>query len=227
MLFSGYMFLIMMASIIPIAGQILSLVLVPAFPMAFMQACADIEQGKRIKPDLLLIGLRRPVFFPLLKLGMLYLLATVITIMMSTLVDDGLLWKVISGQTPLTMQMVQEGPLLNAMLLAMLVYTPAAMGFWYAAPLIMWQQMGVGKAVFYSFFSVWHARGAFLVYGFALICIGLLLPYIVKVLLTGILDQPQVVAIVLLPFWLMVWVVTYCSFYPTYTDVFGKPPTRD
>src|SRR5438876_9355872 len=75
-LFISYIFLMLALGIIPVVGQILPLVLVPVFSMAFMQACVQIEQGKRIYPSLLLTGFRSPAFPNLLKLGGLYLLAT-------------------------------------------------------------------------------------------------------------------------------------------------------
>ena len=55
---------------------------------------------------------------------------------------------------------VRESNMSLAMLCAAVLYTPAAMAFWYAAPLVMWQKMAVGKAIFYSFFSVRRAGKA-------------------------------------------------------------------
>ena len=46
-LFLSYMFLMFVIGIIPVLGQLLPLMLVPVFSMAFMQACVHIEQGKR------------------------------------------------------------------------------------------------------------------------------------------------------------------------------------
>ncbi|MEO8407135.1 MAG: hypothetical protein ABI476_01735, partial [Oxalobacteraceae bacterium] len=48
MLFLAYMFLMLAVGIIPLAGQVLPLILVPAFSIAFLQACVNIERGKRI-----------------------------------------------------------------------------------------------------------------------------------------------------------------------------------
>ena len=47
MLFLLYMLLLFSLSIIPLLGQILPLLLVPVFSLAFMQACVQIEAGKR------------------------------------------------------------------------------------------------------------------------------------------------------------------------------------
>ena len=52
-LFLAYMFLMLGLNLlqIPILGQILPVILVPVFAMAFMQACLNIEQGKRVYPN--------------------------------------------------------------------------------------------------------------------------------------------------------------------------------
>ncbi|MGH8808813.1 MAG: BPSS1780 family membrane protein, partial [Noviherbaspirillum sp.] len=103
------------------------------------------------------------------------------------------------------------------------VYTPAAMAFWYAAPLIAWQNMSVGKAIFYSFFAVKRSGKAFLVYGLAWVMIGVLMPALLSSLVALIFGKAFAVMFVLLTVSLILTVVMYCSFYPTYTHVFGRP----
>jgi hypothetical protein len=222
-LFLSYMFVMFAIGIVPLLGQILPMVLVPVFSMAFMQACANVEQGKKVYPNLLLTGFRSPAVVRLLQLGVLYLAAAVIAIAASMLVDGGAFWQIMSGQNALDPKTVRSSNMSLAMLFAAAVYTPAAMAFWYAAPLIAWQDMGVGKAVFYSFFAVKRAGKAFLVYGLAWILIGVLLPVIVSSIIALIFGQATIVMAVLLPLSIFMTVVMYCSFYPTYTHVFGRP----
>jgi hypothetical protein len=97
------------------------------------------------------------------------------------------------------------------------------MAFWYAAPLIMWQQMPLGKALFYSFFAVRRAGRAFLVYGLAWIVIAIAVPTVISMIIALVSGSFTVVFFILLPISIMLTVVMYCSFYPTYTSVFGKP----
>lgn len=222
-LFLSYMFLMLAIGILPLIGQILPMLLVPVFSMAFMQACANIEQGKRVYPNLLLTGFRSPALRKLLQLGMLYLAAAVLAIAASALIDGGIFWQVMSGQTELDPKTVRNSGMSLAMLFSAVVYIPAAMAFWYAAPLIAWQGMGVGKAIFYSFFAVHKARKAFLVYGLAWALIGVLVPAVVTSIIALLISRPIVVMIVLLPLSLILTVVMYCSFYPTYTAIFGRP----
>lgn len=224
-LFLAYMFLMLGLNLlqIPILGQILPVILVPVFAMAFMQACLNIEQGKRVYPNLLLTGFRSPALKNLLLLGVLYVIAAIVAIAASSLVDGGLFWLTVTGQSTLDPKEIQDSNISLAMMFAAVVYIPAAMAFWYAAPLIMWQKMGVLKAIFYSFFAVSRELKAFAVYGLAWAAIGVVLPAIVSVLIAAIVGNQSVTIMILLPLSIALTVVMYCSFYPTYTHIFGRP----
>lgn len=222
-LFLAYMFLMLAVGILPLIGQVLPLVLVPVFSMAFMQACADIEQGRKVYPNLLLAGFRSTGFRNLLKLGVLYLIAAVIAVAASSLVDGGVFWQIMSGDKDLDADAIRHSNMSLAMMFSAAVYTPAAMAFWYAAPLIAWQEMGVGKAVFYSFFAVKRSGQAFLVYGLAWLLIGVILPAVLSSIVALVVGKAFAVMVVLLAVSLILTVVMYCSFYPTYTHVFGRP----
>ena len=222
-LFLAYMFLMLAIGFLPLLGQILPLVLVPVFSMAFMQACVHIEQGRKVYPNLLLSGFRTPAVRPLLKLGVLYLLAAIIAVAASALVDGGIFWQVMSGEKALDSETIRGSNLSLAMIFSALVYTPAAMAFWYAAPLIAWQNMGIGKALFYSFFAVHRSGKAFLVYGAAWLLIGVMMPAVLSSLVALVVGKAFAVMVVLLTVSLVLTVVMYCSFYPTYTYLFGRP----
>jgi len=96
-LFLSYMFLMLALGLIPLLGQILPLILVPVFAMSFMQACVHIEQGKRVYPNLLMVGLRSPALRRLLMLGVLYALAALVAVAASSLVDGGTFLHAMSG----------------------------------------------------------------------------------------------------------------------------------
>lgn len=222
-LFFSYMFLMFVMGVIPVIGQLLPLILVPAFSMAFMQACVQVEQGQRVYPNLLLTGFRSPALRTLLILGVMYLAAAIVAVAASALVDGGVLWSIMSGQSALDIKTIRESNMSAAMLFAAAVYTPAAMAFWYAAPLAAWQNMSAGKSVFYSFFAVRKAGKAFLIYGLAWATIGIFLPVMASSVIALLVGTAAVTMIILLPLSLVLTVVMYCSFYPTYTSVFGKP----
>lgn len=223
-LFFGYMFLMLALGIIPVIGQLLPLILVPLFSMTFMHACVYVETGKRVYPNLLLVGFRSPAVRTLIKLGLLYLTAAMVAIGASSLVDGGIFLQAITGQIALDAQTVRDSNMTLAMIFSTVLYLPAAMAFWFAAPLIAWQNMGVGKAVFYSFFAVRRAGKAFLIYGLAWVTIGIVFPIILSSLIGAILNSPNASIFILMPMSLVLTVIMYCSFYATYTHMFGPAP---
>jgi hypothetical protein len=222
-LFLLYMLLMFSLSLIPLIGQLLPLLLVPVFSLAFMQACVQIESGKKVLPSLLLTGFRSPALGTLLRLGMLYLLAAVISVAASALVDDGMFWKLMSGQIAADDDKMPMTDLPLAMLVAGLVYTPFAMAFWHAAALAAWQRMSLFKAIFYSFFAVRRCGMAFLAYSLGWVVIGVAMPAVISAVLALLLGKNLVSVMLLTPLSVILTIVMYCSFYPTYVQVFGKP----
>lgn len=221
-LFLSYMFLMLALGIVPVIGQLLPLILVPVFAMSFMQACRQIEAGERVYPNLLLVGFRSPALRSLLTLGVLYLLAAFGATAVSRLADGGAFWNAMTG-AGLDPKQIENSNISLAMLVAALVYLPAAMAFWFAAPLIAWHQMPLGKALFYSFFAVSRAGKAFLLYALAWLVIGILLPAVVSTIVALLISNITIIVFILLPLSIILTVVMYCSFYPTYTAIFGKP----
>ena len=215
----AYLFLLLGLSIIPLLGQILPAILVPVFSMAFMQACVDIEEGRRVYPNLLLVGFRSPAVRALLLLGALYMLTALLVMGISLLVDGGALAKLFNGEKDLSEDAMRNAGL--ALLLAAVMYTPVMMSFWFAAPLVMWQKMGVVKALFFSFIAVKRAGKAFLFYGLVWALILTVLPVLVTGIVSLLTESALVATMVLMPLSVGMMVVMYCSFYPMYRDIFS------
>ena len=218
-LFLGYMFFMLVVSILPFLGQLLPVMLVPVFSMAFMRACLYIEQKKRVLPTLLLSGFRKPAFVSLLTLGLLYLVVAVLALGASALVDDGVFWQTVTGQIDARSNQVRESNVGGAILTAIAVYIPAAMAFCFAAPLIYWQKMGLGKAIFFSFFSVLRSSRAFIVFALAWFGISVIGSQVV-ILVFG---RSEMAMMVMLPMSVILTVVMHCSFYASYRQLFGTP----
>lgn len=218
-LFLGYMFMMICLSLLPVLGQIIPLMLVPVFSIAFMQACAGIEQNKRITPMLLFSGFHKPAFTPLFALGTLYLATTAAAILFSTLADDGVLAKFLMGRIEPDTQAMKDANVSGALLLALLVYIPAAMAFCFAAPLIYWQKMSLGKAMFFSFFAVARALGAFAT--FALGWFGIVMT--VSVIVVLIFGSSDTATALMVPLSVVLTIVVNCSLYASYRHIFGAP----
>jgi len=221
-LFFAYMFFNMGISLVPFIGRFLPLVLIPVFAMSFMQACRLIEGGVRVKPTVLLVGFRSEFFVRLFALGCLYLLAISGAALISQLFDDGALFEFISSEKPVDPKDLPQGRLFFGMLMAVLAFLPALMAFWFAGPLIMWHGMSVPKALFYSFFSVKRAAKAFLIYALSWFLISGLLPAIFVEILALVTGNTGFVVLLMMPVLALLTTIRYCSFYPTYQDIFEQ-----
>lgn len=217
-LFLGFMLFLVFVGLIPLVGQPLTLVLVPAFGAAFMQAGADIDRKQLVQPQLLATGFRKPVFNPLFRLGLLYFVVFALVLGMFMLLDDGALEKVMSGKLDPRSEEARSAQLWKPFLAAMVVYVPAAMAFAFAAPLILWRQMGVAKALFFSFFAVWRNLRPFLVFALSWFML-----FIMTIQILALLAGPKYLALVLQPVLVLFGIVTHCSFYASYRELFGAP----
>lgn len=226
MLFLLYMLLMFSLSLIPLLGSLLPLLLMPAFSMAFMQACVDITAQRKVRPGVLLTAFRSPALGSLLRLGVLYMLAAIAAIAASAVIDGGVFWKLLSGQIKPDSEAVASSNLPVAMLFSALIYLPFAMGFWHAAPLITWQRMTLFKAVFYSFFAVRRCGKAFLLYALGWFIIGFIAPLFIGSVLGLLVGKTMLgvlLPMLLVPMSVIFTLAMYCSFYPTYTAVFNPP----
>ena len=218
-LFSSYMFVMIGLGIIPIVGQLLPLFAAPTFSMVFMTACAQIEQSGRLNPLQLRASFASPVSRRLFTLGGLYLLGAGIATAVSYLIDGGIFMQLMMGKKSAETTAGQSASVLGTMLVLAIAYIPL---FWYAAPLIVWQKMSVGKAIFYSFFTVFREFKTFLVYFLAWLAIGALLPSLMAGMLTLVIGKGLAMLLMFLVT-IVLTVVMYCSFYATYVGVFGQP----
>ena len=64
---------------------------------------------------------------------------------------------------------------------------------------------------------------AFLAYGLGWIVIGVALPAVISAVLTLLIGKSAVTMMVLMPLSVILTIVMYCSFYPTYVQMFGRP----
>jgi hypothetical protein len=220
-LFMSYALFTMALMLIPPLGQLAYILLIPVFSMSFMLACVHMENGQKVSPALLLAFFRSPAIRPLLKLGGMQLLASALATAVFLMVVDDAFWQAMARKIPMDGPEVANSNFTQAVLIAALAYLPAAMAFWFAAPLATWQNMSLGKAFFYSFFALWRALKAFFLFFSIWFVIALILQELVGIIAATLGSTAAIVISV--PLWVMQMCIMYCSFYCSYTRIFGRP----
>jgi len=196
---------------IPVVGGALLPVLAPAGSLVFMIATRRVVAGERPMPGALttLKAAGRPRLVELLKLGVAYLAASVVAMLIFMAIDGGATasWmETVAGSaapspaasapapatTPLPDARVLFSSLLRLVLLALL-----SVPFWHAPALVYWGRQSWAKSLFFSTMAIWRNRGAFVAYGLGWFGLSLVFAMVFSVLvaLLGMPQSPSLVAV--------------------------------
>jgi len=156
-----------LASMVPLVGSALALVLLPSATLAMMVAAAEALQGRFPMPTVLLVAFRtgRQRLKDMLVLGALYAGGFLAVMALSALLDGGLFAQVYLGGAPMTREVAENPQFQTAMWVAMALYLPLSLLFWHAPGLVHWHGVPPVKALFFSIVACVRNFGAFAVYG--------------------------------------------------------------
>ncbi len=217
----SYWVLMAVVNIIPVLGTIATTLCIPAFSVSLMNACRSIDRGTPLGPQLLFSGFTGHLR-SLLILGAIYLAATVGILAVSALADDGaLMAMMLAGNKPAE-EVVNDGTLLLATQIALLLLCPLIMAYWYAPVLAGWHGFSPAKALFFSFVACLRNWRAFLVYSLAIAVVGTLVPGLILGILATLLPSgTALIAVLVTVLIILVLAPTlFASFYVSYRDVF-------
>jgi hypothetical protein len=218
LLFANILFSIGLSAV-PFLGSVLAVVLIPSFSMAFMQACLMIDNGERVTPRVLLTGFRKPQVVALCKVGLVYLGVSVLLALVARLVIDESFWEQVAGSQSDPAKVQVQGSDMLAMFGVFVLDLAALMSLAFAAPLAYWQNMGPGKATFYSFFAVVKSARVFAVLLAAWFALFFGICFIVA-LIFGPANFARVVIMWLIFLFVL---LLQCAIYAGYRQIFGKP----
>lgn len=216
----GYWVLMALVNSLPVVGQIAATLLVPAFSVGLMNACRMIEQGVPLPSDVLFSGFRQNLR-ALLMLGALYIAFSVAILAVSSVVDGGALFRFVTlGQRPSGGAVAEEVSL--SVLVALVLFAPVLMAYWFAPVLAAWHGLSAGKSLFFSLVASWRNWRAFLVYGAVVTLVGAFVPGLVAGVLGSLFASAgQFFSVVFTVAMILVLLPTlYASFYVSYRDVF-------
>ncbi|MYM65978.1 hypothetical protein GTP45_03885 [Pseudoduganella sp. FT55W] len=213
------MFVSLLSTILPVVGVLLPALLAPMFSIALLQGCADIDNGKRAMPNLLVAGFKSPMSKQLLLLGVVYVAVVGVAFLALQLLGADAIAQINENPGKLDPKMVSG--LQGAAFTASLIYMGGWMLTCLAAPLIYWQKMALGKALFFSVVTVVREIKAFAVMMVSLYALCQLMG-VIPLLLFG---SPQLAFAAIFSIILMLIVVMHCSLYAAYRQIFGPPQT--
>ena len=185
-------------------------------------ACRQTEAGETPRLDALISAFRNnPTQAHLLiALGALYLALSILVLYLTTLVDGGILMRMLTGGQVSTDDLLSP-EFQTATQLALGLMAPVLMAWWYAPLLVSWHGLSIGKALVFSFIASWRNWKAFLVYGVSLFLFSLPLLYLAALALMSAAVGEHSGAQILFMFAILILAPVYfASFYFTYRDVF-------
>lgn len=217
----GYWILMLLVNSLPWVGQVVATVLIPVFSVSLMNACRLVAQGSPLPPQLLFSGFDRNPR-ALLILGAVYLACSLGILGLTVLVDGGLLFQLLAIGVRPDEQVLLDGNFVLAVEVALAVFVPVMMAFWYAPVLVAWHKLSPGKALFFSLVACLRNWRAFLVYSISLLAFGAFLPGLLLGVLSAVFASagPQFSTVLTVFVVLILLPTLYASFYVSYRDVF-------
>ena len=223
----GMLIMLLMANIglsilissVPGIGFMVAMMLVPSLSIALLQACRDIDEGRRVNLPVLATGFQAPAVGRLCKLGLVYVgVALVVLVLASTMLSDSFLVQLNKPGDRGTLPQLDAGDAMTFMGIFFL-QSSALMLLCFATPLTYWQKMTAGKASFYSVFAVLGAWRPFLV--MLLASFGIYLVTSMAVL--SVLGNGRAGKVVLFWILLLLALVLQCAIFAAYRQIFGVP----
>jgi len=206
-----------LVSRLPYLGLLVASLVTPALAVSFMAICRALDRGRGIDFTLVADGFKRNLA-ALVTLGGVYLAVTLAIFAASAVADGGALARwTLSGRGPAG----ADGGLATAVALAIALWIPAQLAFWFAPVLAAWHGMPAPKALFFSFFAAARNWRAFLVYGLAG---AAALAVVTALIFNAQRSQAGAQVVPTLVFLLLVVFVPvyYATAYASYRDVFPE-----
>lgn len=215
----GYLLSVIVISLVPLLGQLAASLLMPALSVGVLNACHAVASGRKVGPDVLFSGFKANLQ-ALVVVGGLYLAATLVVLLLVTLVDDGSLSALMRGEE-VDAQAAADSSIGLTLLFGLVLSTPVMMAYWFAPALAAWWKVPAPKAMFFSFHACLRNWRPFVAYSIALALFGAILPGV----LVGVLGllSPTLGSLAALPIPLIILPIVFASFYIATRDVFGLP----
>lgn len=227
-LFFMFMALVSIASIIPVIGAVIALVILPGATLGLMAATQQALQGKFPMPSVLITAFREgPARMrAMLVLGAMYAAGFLLLMSITTLFDGGQFATMYLLGGKLSKEVLQQNDFQTAASVGMVLYLPLSLLFWHAPALVHWHGVSPAKAVFFSMVACLRNLGAFTVYGLAWSVVFTLsaMTLISALAVVGLVSAAQ---LMMVPLALTMASMLFTSIYFTFRDSFDLADSTD
>jgi hypothetical protein len=220
-LFFMFIAVVSVVAIIPVLGNLLGLMIVPAATLGLMVATLEALRGKFPMPSILAIAFRsgQQRLRAMLVLGAMYAAGFLLVMGVTALFDGGQFAKLYLIGGKLSRELLEQPEFQNAATVGVALYMPLSVLFWHAPALVHWHQVPPGKAVFFSAVACLRNFKAYALYGLAWLAVfmgGTML--IVSAL--AVMGLAGMAAAAIVPLALTVAAMFFSSIYFTFRDSF-------
>ncbi|QTD46722.1 BPSS1780 family membrane protein [Ottowia testudinis] len=233
--FAGLFFMFLAAttvvSMLPLVGDVLALVLVPAGTVGLMAAAREASNKRFPMPVILATAFRQSPerTRAMLMLGVLYALAVVLIVTAASLMDDGQLAALVAKHGGrMTPELLADPALQQAarasmaqMALAAVLYLPVSILFWHAPALVHWHGVPVDKSLFFSAVAVLRNTGAYFIYAMGWVALTML-AWMALLLVAGMVGNLGVALSGMFPVSLAIATMVAASLWATFRDSFSS-----
>jgi hypothetical protein len=215
-----YFIAMLLLSEVPVLGQIIALLLVPASNLGFMETSRRATRGELPMPQYLITPFRisTQTTQRLFALGLVYLLVVIALLGITSLVDGGLLWSAMTGASSAddaTVQQLMQSP---AMAMFGMMLLPISVVFWYAPALIAWDAQPVMKALFMAFIASLRNWKALIVFALCWMFVILFCVQLIAAIALFASNNTLFARVAVMPLILILMTSVLACFYPIYRD---------
>ena len=212
---------LLLVAAVPFIGRVAMSLVAPALSLGVFNGCKAVAERRKVGPDILFSGFRQNLPEQI-KIGGLYLIGTVITMGLTTLIDPDVydtLSRLILSEEPSAETLDADADFFVALAFGALTQTPLMMAYWFAPILAGWGKVPAVKAMFFSVVACWRNWRPFLAYSIGLMGVAVVAMTLISVI--GLLS-PLLAVVPAMAFPIVFVPVVFASTYTNAVDVLER-----
>lgn len=219
--------IMVLPSIVPLLGTVISLALQPAIYVGLMTAIRAADNGLSPHPRMLFSAFTADQgqgWQPLLMLGAVNATLSVLVFGVAQLFMSTDRLSAMSESAGRDAAVAGLTDTIWSMGIFALLFAPVQMALWYSPLFVAWHKIPVGKALFFSVVAVWRNKGAFVTLFLGWFVILFVVVLALQILILGLGLASTLMSMLIAPLSMLLIAAAYCSFWISYKDVIREQP---